>query len=492
VSCVAFIHPSFSLLPIEQVNSAVVPTKVLSDPMELERTLQTGLLEQQQQAVAAAVAAVATTPPHLPAAAVNNVNNAHANGFVPFAATAAANSVEGVSAVAAAGPPEASFPVSANLPVVTPGTTVSFSRYSRYRKDIVTQLYVLMNERLWLQPLLSQQASSRSSGPASKSPPPLLHNVPLPVSRSIDDGAHDDVDEASKPHSCANGPMASQSASSVTPQRVLQPLPTVVSAARDSLASSKSTVAVLPVSEAIRLQQRKNIIEVGDEASACKRRALAESRSMSGIAEVTEDSSSNNSSSKRQATTKDKKAVKNSKTFDERILTEMTTSSGSSTLTSTGKENDGGKNSPQKESVTTSCETAFHKDQNENKSGDQPATTTPLTARRERRRKCDGGGSRRHHHHHRRHHHHQHVTSSSTSTTTSSSVACGGNSPMSALVSSDNRRNKTEAAENPFDNPPMCLPEKEEFELVLHKDDRGLGITVAGYVCEKGKVFFCR
>ena len=28
-----------------QVNSAIVPTKVLSDPMELERTLQSGLLQ---------------------------------------------------------------------------------------------------------------------------------------------------------------------------------------------------------------------------------------------------------------------------------------------------------------------------------------------------------------------------------------------------------------------------------------------------------------
>ena len=34
-----------------QVNSAVVPTKVLSDPMELERTLQSGLM---QSAAAAA------------------------------------------------------------------------------------------------------------------------------------------------------------------------------------------------------------------------------------------------------------------------------------------------------------------------------------------------------------------------------------------------------------------------------------------------------
>ena len=34
----------------------------------------------------------------------------------------------------------------------------------------------------------------------------------------------------------------------------------------------------------------------------------------------------------------------------------------------------------------------------------------------------------------------------------------------------------------------MMLPEKEEYRIELFKDERrGLGITVAGYVCEKGK-----
>ncbi len=32
-----------------------------------------------------------------------------------------------------------------------------------------------------------------------------------------------------------------------------------------------------------------------------------------------------------------------------------------------------------------------------------------------------------------------------------------------------------------------CLPEKEEYQVELAKDDKGLGITVAGYVCEKGE-----
>ena len=33
----------------------------------------------------------------------------------------------------------------------------------------------------------------------------------------------------------------------------------------------------------------------------------------------------------------------------------------------------------------------------------------------------------------------------------------------------------------------MVLPEKEEYKIEIIKDDKGLGITVAGYVCEKGK-----
>ena len=34
---------------------------------------------------------------------------------------------------------------------------------------------------------------------------------------------------------------------------------------------------------------------------------------------------------------------------------------------------------------------------------------------------------------------------------------------------------------------PNELPEKEEYQIELRKDNNGLGITIAGYVCEKGK-----
>ena len=33
---------------------------------------------------------------------------------------------------------------------------------------------------------------------------------------------------------------------------------------------------------------------------------------------------------------------------------------------------------------------------------------------------------------------------------------------------------------------PIILPEKEEYQITLHKGEKGLGITVAGYICEKG------
>lgn len=40
--------------------------------------------------------------------------------------------------------------------------------------------------------------------------------------------------------------------------------------------------------------------------------------------------------------------------------------------------------------------------------------------------------------------------------------------------------------------PPDCittLPETESFTVQLKKDTHGLGITIAGYVCEKGIYF---
>ncbi len=57
------------------MNSAIVPTKVLSDPMELERTLQSGLLQSAAVAQAAAAAQVAQ------AAAAAQAVAAAANGY---------------------------------------------------------------------------------------------------------------------------------------------------------------------------------------------------------------------------------------------------------------------------------------------------------------------------------------------------------------------------------------------------------------------------
>ena len=45
------------------------------------------------------------------------------------------------------------------------------------------------------------------------------------------------------------------------------------------------------------------------------------------------------------------------------------------------------------------------------------------------------------------------------------------------------------------DDSPNELPEKEEYQIELRKDTNGLGITIAGYVCEKGKMaypIFCK
>ena len=36
------------------------------------------------------------------------------------------------------------------------------------------------------------------------------------------------------------------------------------------------------------------------------------------------------------------------------------------------------------------------------------------------------------------------------------------------------------------DNDEMNLPEKEIYDVDLVKDEKGLGLTVAGYICEKG------
>lgn len=39
----------------------------------------------------------------------------------------------------------------------------------------------------------------------------------------------------------------------------------------------------------------------------------------------------------------------------------------------------------------------------------------------------------------------------------------------------------------PVSDVDLHLPEMETFEVELVKDQQGLGITIAGYVCEKGK-----
>ena len=42
------------------------------------------------------------------------------------------------------------------------------------------------------------------------------------------------------------------------------------------------------------------------------------------------------------------------------------------------------------------------------------------------------------------------------------------------------------AAAGIISNSDQSLPEKEEYKIQLKKDTNGLGITIAGYVCEKG------
>ena len=44
--------------------------------------------------------------------------------------------------------------------------------------------------------------------------------------------------------------------------------------------------------------------------------------------------------------------------------------------------------------------------------------------------------------------------------------------------------NSDSASNNPNE---AVLPEKEEYKIELKKDGNGLGITIAGYVCEKGR-----
>ena len=88
--------------PCFQINSAIVPTKALSDPMELERTLQSGLI----QTAAAAAAAAGAAAGQQPGGGFDPAVSVAANGEVfPSAAAAAA------AAVAAANPGEVSLQV---------------------------------------------------------------------------------------------------------------------------------------------------------------------------------------------------------------------------------------------------------------------------------------------------------------------------------------------------------------------------------------------
>ena len=53
------------------------------------------------------------------------------------------------------------------------------------------------------------------------------------------------------------------------------------------------------------------------------------------------------------------------------------------------------------------------------------------------------------------------------------------------IQSSESLLTAPEATSLPIGNP-ETLPEKEEYKIELKKDSNGLGITIAGYVCEKG------
>ena len=64
----------------------------------------------------------------------------------------------------------------------------------------------------------------------------------------------------------------------------------------------------------------------------------------------------------------------------------------------------------------------------------------------------------------------------------------------------DEKPSSVEVVETPTDevevqSPPtghVDLPEMETFHVELRKDKMGLGITIAGYVCEKGKYILSR
>lgn len=65
-------------------------------------------------------------------------------------------------------------------------------------------------------------------------------------------------------------------------------------------------------------------------------------------------------------------------------------------------------------------------------------------------------------------------------------VATGGTGPVPVVEESEEDRRLRESIKEGAEE----LPEMETFEVELVKDQQGLGITIAGYVCEKGRNVF--
>ena len=59
---------------------------------------------------------------------------------------------------------------------------------------------------------------------------------------------------------------------------------------------------------------------------------------------------------------------------------------------------------------------------------------------------------------------------------------------MIQLTGSHLGSSTTESSDEPLVAIPLIeiLPEVENFDVQLKKDSQGLGITIAGYVCERG------
>ena len=70
----------------------------------------------------------------------------------------------------------------------------------------------------------------------------------------------------------------------------------------------------------------------------------------------------------------------------------------------------------------------------------------------------------------------------------SANISASAKSAASLIHESDST---TSAAAGGISNSDQSLPEKEEYKIQLKKDTNGLGITIAGYVCEKGMYVHC-